>query len=308
MVQLTPSVLRTPAGHGIPVNVISSKHPVKQGKRIMNVPLLDESGIRVVAACAKEAIDHKKDCMIEWTGWRGVGKSTGILWTALAIDPKIDIDKIAFWTHDITRLFATNPRGHGPTKTEPGLYPQIISDETGYALHGKQWQTRAQIEISKNMIINRIMAQIFHMAAPDKMQINNEIRNMAFMWIHVSEPDWYKQGYAVVRFAPPQKQSEFYSTKYWEPKFAFIYPELTGELWDRYEAKKFEFVREASLLTASGKNLAPEKHSEARDTLIREYYSYRKERGDPISCRDLAGKIALSKTQISTILNESSTS
>lgn len=304
MVELTPGILRTPGGHGIPVNIINQKHPVKQGKRSMNVPLLDRSGIRVVAACAKEAIDNKKDCMIEWTGWRGSGKSTGMLWVALEIDPDIDVDKIAFWTQDITRLFATNPRGHGPTKTGPGLYPQILSDETGYALHGKQWQSRAQIEISKNLIINRIMAQIFHMAAPERKQINNEIRNMAFMWIHVSEPDWYKQGYAVVRFAPPQKQSEFYSTKYWEPKFAFIYPEMTGPLWDRYEVKKFDFVREASLLTASGKNLVPEKQTAARDTLMKEYYSYRKEHGDPIPYRELSTKVGLGIAQISRILND----
>lgn len=238
--------------------------------------------------------------MLEWTGWRGVGKSTGILKTALEIDPKIDVDKVAFWIDDITHLFATNPQGNG----EKGIYPQIISDETGYALHGKQWQSRAQIEIAKNMIINRVMRQIFHIAAPDKMQVNHEIRNMAFMWIHVSEPDWYKQGYAVVRFAPPQLQSEFYSSKFWEPKFAFVYGELTGDLWERYEAKKIQFVKDASELTASGANLKMQKHTAARDVLMKEYYNYRKAKGDPISCDSLGDLVKLRKSQAWSIVND----
>lgn len=286
------------------VRVINPKYPVRQARHSFAVPLVDESGIKVVGECAKEAIDRNKDCMLIWTGNRGAGKSTAMLKTALYIDPRVDIDKVAYWLEDITRLFAENPQGDG----SKGLYPQILSDETGYALHGKQWQTRAQIEMAKNMIINRIKRQIFHAAVPNKMQCNIDIRDMAFMWIHVSEPDWYKQGYAVVRFAPPQKQSEFYSSRYWEPKFAFVFTELAGDLWDRYEAKKIEFVNEASKLTASGKNAKSEKSNSARDVLLREYYHYRKKRGDPISCEALGEIVGLHKVQTSSIVKEISSS
>ena len=299
MIKYVPAFLKTPAQKPVPVNVINPQYEIKQGRRRYAVPLVDESGIRFVAECAKEAVNHNRDCMIEWTGWRGVGKSTGILKTALAINPSITEESVAFWLEDITRLFATNPQGDG----SKGVYPQIISDETGYALHGKQWQTRAQIEIAKNMIINRVMRQIFHIAAPDRMQVNHEIRNMAFMWIHVSEPDWYKQGYAVVRFAPPQLQSEFYSSKFWEPKLAFVYRQLDGPLWERYEAKKIQFVKDASTLTASGKNLKTEKHSTARDRLMKELYNYRKTKGDPISCEALGELVGLRTTQTWSIIS-----
>ena len=285
------------------VNVIKPKYELRQARHRFSIPLVDESGIKVVGECAKEAIDKNKDCMLMWTGQRGVGKSTGILKTALYIDPLIGIDKVAYWLEDITRLFAENPQG-GLQKDGSYLYPQIISDETGYALHGKQWQTRAQIEMAKNMIINRIKRQIFHAAVPNKMQCNNEIRDMAFIWVHVSEPDWYKQGYAVVRLAPPQKQSEFYSTRFWEPKFAFVFTELKGELWERYEAKKIDFVNEASMKTANGRAMQSEKHSAPRDRLMKEYYTYRKTHGDPITCEDLGELVGLQKGQTSIIVKE----
>ena len=124
-------LLFTPGGKPVSVGVINPKHPIRQMKRNFLVPLVDESGIKVIAECAKEAVNNNRDCMIEWTGWRGVGKSTGILKAALEIDPALSTDKIAFWIDDITRLFATNPQGHGPRNGEPGLYSQIISDETG---------------------------------------------------------------------------------------------------------------------------------------------------------------------------------
>ena len=300
MIEYTPGFIKTPGGRNVSTRVSNQKHEIRQSRRTFYVPLLDESGIRVVGECAKEAIDKNKDCMILWTGKRGAGKSTGILKTALYIDPKIDETKVAYWLEDITNLFATNKQGDG----SKGFYPQIISDETGYALHGKQWQTRAQIEIAKNMIINRIMKQIFHAAVPNKMQCNNEVRDMAFMWIHVSEPEYYKQGYAVVRLAPPEKQSEFYSSSFWEPKFAFIFQELSGELWDRYEAKKIEFVKEASLKTAKGKGAGSEKHGTARDALLKEYYQYRKEHNDPITCESLSKIAGIGTTRAWQILND----
>lgn len=300
MMQYKPSLVLTPGRRPIRVNVIQADYPVKQGKKSFVVPLVDESGIHAIAEIAKERVDEGRDCMIVWSGERGVGKSTAILKTGLKIDPNLDIDKIAYWLEDITKLFATNPQGDG----SKGIYPQIVSDETGYALYGKQWQTRAQIEVSKNMIINRVMRQIFHVATPIRKQVNVDIRDMAFMWVHVSEPDYYKQGYAVVRLAPPSKQSEFHSAKYWEPAFAFVFKSLEGPLWDRYEARKVQFVKEASLLTASGRAMKGDKAMKARDVILREYYTYRKDKGDGITYEDLGRMIGLSKAQVWDIINQ----
>ena len=300
--EFTPAIMKTPGGRGVSVNVINPKHPVKQAGHAFNVPLVDESGIRFLAECAKERVYNKRDCMILWTGDRGSGKSTGILKTALTIDPEFSIDKVAYYLEDIAKLFASNIQGDG----EKGRYPQIISDESGYALYGMQWLSRAQIEIAKNMIINRIKRQIFHAAVPKRKQFNNQIRDMAFMWVHVSEPQEYVQGYAVVRLAPKHMQSEFHSEKYWEPKMAFIFTALEGEFWDTYEAKKIQFVNEASMATASGKALKGDKYKDARDALIRELYNDRKQHGDPITYEALGNIAGIRKSQVAEIVNDSS--
>ena len=300
MTEYTPGFITTPGEKRVSVLVSNPAHEIRQNRRTFKVPLLDESGIRVVGECAKDCIEHDRDCMILWTGKRGGGKSTCILKTGLYIDPKLDENSVAYWLEDITRLFAENKQGDA----SKNFYPQIISDETGYALHSKQWQTRAQIEYAKNMIINRIMRQIFHVAVPNKMQCNNEIRDMAFMWVHVSEPKYFQPGYAVVRLAPPEKQSEFFSTSFWEPKFAFIFTDLSGELWDRYEAKKMDFVREASLKTSKDGSPGSDKHSVARDALIKEYYQYRKIHGDPITCEGLSKIAGIGKSMVWNVLND----
>jgi hypothetical protein len=293
----------TPGGKPIRVNVISLKHKVKQGRKPHTIPLIDKSGIRFLAECAKERVDNGRDCMILWTGDRGAGKSTGILETALEIDPGFDIDSITFWLEDFGAKFASNPQG-GVQPDGSTIYPQNDLDEAGHALYGPQWLAREQLEISKNMIINRIMRQIVHIAVPKRKQFNNQIRDMAFLWAHVSEPKEYKQGYAVVRMAPVEKQSEFHTEKYWEPKFAFIFPEMTGDLWDRYEAKKIAFVREASKDMGKATGSKAAKFSAARDVLLKEYYGYRKQAGDPISCEALGEIVGLRTTQVWNILHD----
>ena len=298
MTETTPSFMLTPGGRSIQVNVISMKHPVKQAGRIFTVPLVDQSGIRFLSECGKERVDHNRDCMYLWTGDRGGGKSTGIMHTAVQTDPKFNEDRIAFFLEDFGKMFAANPQGDG----KKGLYPQIVLDEAGYALYGPQWLAREQMEIAKNMIINRIMRQILHVAVPKRKQFNNQIRDMAFIWVHVSEPTEYTQGYGVVRLAPVHLQSEFHSEKYWEPKMAFIYPEFTGPLWERYEAKKIHFVREASE-TMGRKSFSSGKHSEARDALMKEYHTYRKDHGDPITCEALSEIARIGTTQTWKVLN-----
>jgi len=303
MNEYTPGVMVTPGERVVRVNVISLKHQVKQGKRPHTVPLIDKSGIRFLAECGKERVDHGRDCMYLWTGDRGAGKSTGILETALAIDPKFEVDSITFWLEDFGTKFASNPQG-GKQADGSVLYPQVSLDEAGHALYGPQWLAREQLEISKNMIINRIMRQIVHVAVPKRKQFNNQIRDMAYVWIHVSEPKEYKQGYAVVRMAPVEKQSEFHSEKYWEPKMAFIFPEITGDLWERYEAKKISFVREASKDMGHASNTKAAKYAVARDALMKEYYNYRKTHNDPISCEALGEISGLRTSQTWRILND----
>lgn len=293
----------TPDKRSVPVNIISMKHPVKQARRTFNVPLVDKSGIRFLAETITERIDNNRDCMVLWTGDRGAGKTTGIAHVALEVNPKLPLEAVVFWLEDFGKRLSSNPQGGYNEKLGRSLYPQVILDEAGHALYGPQWLAREQLEIAKNMIINRVMRQIIHVAVPKRKQFNNQIRDMAYIWVHVSEPVEYKQGFAVVRLAPPRSQSEFFSEKYWEPKMAFIYPEMTGEWWDAYERKKIEFVRKASEDMGKAKS-ASSKFQAQRDLILKEYYTYRKRKGDPISYAELGEIVGLAKGTLSDILGE----
>ena len=241
-------LMLTPGKKPVSVSVISSRHPVKGYPRSSYVPLLDESGADLLAECIKERVAHKRDCPILVTGDRGIGKSTVTIKVARKVDPKFDVDKIAFRLDEFERIFSTNPYGDA-TK---GVYPQVDLDEAGHALYGPEWLAKEQRVIAKQLIISRIKRQIIWMTVPKRLQFNNQLRNMAAIWVHVSEPQEFVQGYALVRMAPAALQSEFYTDKLWVPMFAFIFMAETGDLWERYEAKKITFVNEVSAETARG--------------------------------------------------------
>lgn len=292
-------LMQTPGERAVSVNVIQPQYTVKQGSRNLKIPLLDRSGIHFTSELIKEGIDHKRDRFILVTGDRGLGKSTLIWHGAKGVDPNFDASKVAFWLEEFDQIFNSNPQGNG----EKRVYPQVVMDEAGYALYGPQWLQREQLVIAKELIVSRIKRQILWMAVPKRMQLNNQVRDMAHIWIHVSEPKEYLQGYAVVRLAPSLLQSEFASEKYWEPKYAFIFPEIVGPEWDAYETRKMEFVNKVTKDTAAGKGLKSTPGFDARNTLMKEYYKYRKVKNDAISMEDLGSMIGLTKSAVSKVLN-----
>lgn len=235
----------------MPVRVIDPEYQVKMfsdgfGSRSHTVPLCDESGIEFLARTIKERIDNKRDCPILLTGDPGIGKSTVGIKLARKIDSDFKLDNIAFRIEDFGRIFNENAFGGG------SKYPQILLDEAGHALFGQQWMDREQQEVAKMLIIGRIKRQIIYMAVPRPGQLNSQARDRPFMWIHVFEPHEYEQGAAKVYLAPPELQSEFYVSKYWECKLVFTFKELEGQFWDNYEQRKIQFVQEITAQTASG--------------------------------------------------------
>jgi len=291
----------TPGGKFVRARVLDREWPVKQSNfgHVNHVPLFDETGKTVVAKFITERIDHKKDCPVLVTGDRGAGKSTVIGSIALEIDPKFPVDNVAFRLTDFAAVFDKNPQGDG----ENGIYPQISMDEAGHALYGSEWLKQEQRIIAKQLIISRIKQQIIWMAVPKRKQFNNQVRDMAYIWIHVLEPREYLQGYAIVRVAPPDMQSEWLPEKYWAPRFVFTFPSLTGEWWDAYEKKKITFVNEVTAETAKGKGRT--KENDSRDAAIRRLVEDHTKLHDPISARELSTdpSIGLSHAQISRILN-----
>lgn len=235
--------MRTPGGRWLPVSVINPHHEVKRPHNYpVRVPLLDQSGIGFTARCIQEFIQHNRNCNILMTGDPGLGKSTLISHVGFKIDPKFDIGNIAFWLKDFEEIFNKNPYGDG----EAGIYPQVDMDESAHAMYGPEYMKEEQRVLAKNMIISRIKRNIIWFATPKRKLLNPHVREMVNVWIHVTEPKMFLPGYARVRFAPPDRQSEFYAEKFWVLRYAFIFPAMTGPFWERYEKKKIEFLNEAS--------------------------------------------------------------
>jgi hypothetical protein len=245
----------TPGGKGVNVHVVNPKHPVSSpGGAMVDVPLLDRSGIKFLAEIIKERIAKKKDCPIVVTGERGAGKSTIILEGALTVDPTFSLANIAFHLRDFSKIMSANPQGNA----ELGTFPQVDVDEAGHAIFAQSWMDRLQKEIAKQMIINRISRQIIWFAAPSIEDLNSTIRRIPYIWIHVSEPEDYLQGYAEIHIGKRTAHSKWYREKLWQPHFALIYPELSGPYWEEYESNKIAFVKEVTEDLAS----APSKDNE----------------------------------------------
>lgn len=245
MTEYPKMLMPTPGGKLVEVGVIDREHEIRgQAAFPMSIPLLDHSGIKFTAHCIKEHIDNGRNCNILVTGDPGLGKSTVICQIALEVDPNFSVDNIAFTLKEYEEVFRRNPYGDGAA----GIYPQGDMDESAHAMYGPEYQKEEQRVTAKNMIIARIKKQINYFSTPKRKLLNPHVREMVHIWIHVSEPRPYLQGYARVRFAPPERQSEFHVEKYWEPKYAFIFGPLTGPFWEAYEAKKIAFLEDASSL------------------------------------------------------------
>lgn len=239
----------TPGGRKVLVSVIDPAHEVFRTDDGVSytIPCYDESGIRYIAECIKEAIRNKRNCPILVTGDPGLGKSTLILHIAQRVDPKFNVDQVAFELDEFEDIFKNNPYGDAAAN----LWPQVNMDEAGHAMYGPEYLELEQRVIAKNLIVSRIKKQIVYFASPKWKLIHPHVRNLMTIWIHVFEPDYYLQGSALVKFAPPKRQSEYQQSKYWQPNCVFTFPPLANTLWEEYEAKKVAFVDNA---WASDKN------------------------------------------------------
>lgn len=242
--------MKTPGGRWFPVSVIDPKHQIKgQGGYPVTVPLLDKSGISFTARCIQEFVQHQRNCNILMTGDPGLGKSTLISHVGFDIDPNFNVgNNIAFWLKDFEEKFKRNPYGDG----DAGIYPQVDMDESAHAMYGPEYMKEEQRVLAKNMIISRIKRNIIWFATPKRKLLNPHVREMVNVWIHVTEPKMFLPGYARVRFAPPERQSEFYAEKFWVPKYAFIFPQMVGPFWEEYEVAKIAFLEEASAAKPKG--------------------------------------------------------
>jgi hypothetical protein len=220
------------------------KHAVEN--RVV-VPLLGDSGIKVLAEYIRERIDHNFDCLIMVSGDRGAGKSTLVLQTALELDPHLSVDNVAFRIEDFARIFQKNTKSRKK-------YRNIIMDESGHSFHSRDWGNRVQRTVIKHMIISRVEKEIIWELVPKRSQMDNQLRDMPYIWVHVCEPSEFVQGYAIVMTAPGQLQSMWHPERFWVHQFAFTFGPLVGELWDEYEKRKIAFVSEETEAIIKGKS------------------------------------------------------
>lgn len=234
------SLWYTPGGKPVRAKLIDY-HQVGQNDygTIYTVPCFDEAtGKNYAAECIKEAVAHKRNCPVLVTGDPGIGKSTVINTLMQTIDPNIPVDNITFALDEFEQIFKTNQYGD----SKKGFYPQTSMDEAGHAMYGPEYLELEQRVLAKNLIVSRIKKQIVYFAVPKWKLLNPHVRNMMTIWIHVFELDFYLQGTALLKVAPPRMQSEYQASKFWTPQCVFTYKPLKTKFWDDYEARKIEFV------------------------------------------------------------------
>lgn len=260
----------TPGGKAVPARLIDY-HGVYESEfgTVYTVPSFDEdTGTNYASECIKEAVSHNRNCPVLVTGDPGLGKSTVINTLAQKIDPNFSVDQIAFDLDDFEHIFASNPYGDA----KAGIFPQVNMDEAGHAMYGPEYLDLEQRVLAKNLIVSRIKKEIVYFAVPKWKLLNPHIRNMMTIWIHVFELDFFLQGSAMLKVAPPKMQSEYQSSKYWAPQCVFTYKPLKNKLWEEYEARKIDFVNNClttgddkmSLIKTITKNLRAEGMSQEK--------------------------------------------
>ncbi len=230
--------MQTPYGQWVPVKILA-KITLPGPYKPYRVPALDESGIQFLAQCIKDQVDAGKNCNILLTGEPGVGKSTLMAHLVRTIDPAFSIDNIAFTLEDFDRIYSENPAGGD------GVYPQVVMDEAAHSIYSLDFMNREQKLIVKNLTTTRIKRQIVYFCAPAMRYVNAHVRLFIHYWIHLWQPRVDLQGFARVRDAPPQLQSEFQRDRLWIPRFTLLFPQISDEWWEQYEQKKLEFVSKA---------------------------------------------------------------
>ncbi len=298
-------LMSTPGKQQVRVNVLEREWPVRQwmAKDMIAVPLLDESAIGLLARMDTERIGKNRDCPSLWTGDPGLGKSTGTVKVARKVDPDFSVDDVAFRLKEFSERFGLHKQGDA----SKGYYPRTIMDEAGYAMYGPEWLRQEQRVFAKHLIVSRIKRQCMDMAVPKPKLLNHYVRDRAFIWVHITEPQEYMQGYGIVRLAPPELQSEWHPMKYWVPKFVFIFTAESGKWWDEYEKRKIEFVDDVLANDSVDRN-ENERRNDVRDFLIRKHM-----KDHDMSTRDFAEMLKkngynLSHVQVSRINKQSTSS
>jgi hypothetical protein len=220
-------------GQEVEVGLVAERHKMALiGGRPLYTPIYDERAVEFIAGLVRERIAMDWDCIMLYTGERGVGKSTLAMEIGLAYDPSLSVESIVFDTDEFSKQFQTNAPGK-----------QIIFDEAVWGLFSDQWMHRAQIYIVKVLDVGRARRQVSSFIVPDRRHLIRKIReDMPHLWFHVMALRG-ERGFCEVRIA--DRNNPFYGT-FWKPLLAFVYSPYAGPLWEGYEKKKAAFLTRAT--------------------------------------------------------------
>jgi hypothetical protein len=292
----------TDKGMPVPVTVKQEAFPMgvdNQGNPIY-CPFLSEGGVRYIAAVIKERLADKYDAILMITGQPRRGKSTLAMQIALEVDRQFKLDKVAFRANEFTEILNKNPYAD----LTQGVIPQGILDESGFDLFSQDWMMREQKELVKTLAVIGLKNQVLYFVLPHRDDLNRSIRETRIaIWIDTDirlDIPIFERGYAELRVGMPNK---FKREQWWQPRCAFYFGELTGQLWDDYIVRKKAFIDRAVSEETQPSSSTIERLTAARNNLMRAYYEYRQRKRDGISQDDLGKLAMLERSRVSKILS-----
>lgn len=234
-------VLRTENGTEVEVGVIAEHAPIRVDKRgVIYVSFVDHRVLDFLAAQIKEMIQDKFDCIVMITGRRRIGKSNLGLQIAQKVDPRFNLESVAFHIDEFSSLLDRNPEAD-PTA---GLFPQAFYDEAGFGLFAKDWMHEWVKEVGKCLQVVGKKKNVCYFILPHIKKLVGDIRDeMAYIWIDIDFKYKHERGYGEVYTGVRDKHKQLI---WWNPKCCFKYRELSGEFWDAYEQKKNAFIRDVA--------------------------------------------------------------
>lgn len=242
---------------------------------------------------------HKFATNIMIAGEPRTGKSTLAVTMARKVDPKFSPDKVGFTLDEFVKIFSENPYAD-PTK---GIIPQVIADESGFAMYSPKHMEREQINLNCMFQVTPVINTVSYFVLPHKDFLNKNIRDtMVQYWFQVVT-DKLVRGFCEVREAI---HSKFTKDVYWSPLAAFTFDTIDKDpWWVEYFGRKVGFVNKVKSepLTEAGTSSRERDLVRQRNHAIKTMYMDAKRSGEPLSHKAIAEKMDMPVSTVDTILN-----
>lgn len=235
----------------------------------------------------------------DWNLERGSGKTTLALRLAAACDRTdegVTREKATLSAQELEQAYTSQPKGSG-----------LALDEGQAGLSNRRAMSGVNEAMRKIVGMGRVEQKYLFLTAPGVHQIDKDIRNMADIWLFVTElgrAEMFR-----VRYNPfaDHEITDHWGTLKWSR-------ELPGPLEDTYEQLTLEKKRrlrgegengdgyvKASEVEKSVESARQEAKRQKRDEIIKQIY----ESNDDMTQEDVADSVGLTRSRVGDILAES---